>query len=87
MLGVTVYKLLFLMMLLPFSALGDKIGHRRLYQVSSGQTLFTLFCVFGASLPILLNGRMVRLIPALAGMVPPSEDGADQITAKLMLSL
>jgi MFS transporter, DHA2 family, multidrug resistance protein len=55
---VTVYQLVLLMALLPFSALGDLIGHKRLYQ--GGQTLFivaTLLCVFASNLPMLLAAR------------------------------
>ncbi|MCV0382118.1 MAG: MFS transporter [Erythrobacter sp.] len=35
---VTVYQLVLVMGLLPFASLGDRIGHRRLYQL--GQTIF-----------------------------------------------
>ena len=35
---VTVYQLVLVMVLLPFSSLGDRIGHRRFYQ--AGQGLF-----------------------------------------------
>src|SRR3954464_11515339 len=37
---VTVYQLVLVMTLLPFSALGDRLGHRRLYQL--GQLVFTI---------------------------------------------
>lgn len=37
---VTVYQLVMVMMLLPFSKLGDRIGHRRIYQ--TGQVLFCI---------------------------------------------
>lgn len=37
---VTVYQLVLLMALLPFSALGDKVGHKRLYQ--AGQCTFII---------------------------------------------
>lgn len=44
---VTLYQLTLLMALLPFSALGDMVGHRRLYQ--GGQALF-LVATIGALL-------------------------------------
>src|SRR3954453_12087003 len=36
---VTVYQLVLVMTLLPFATLGDRLGHRRLYQY--GQLVFT----------------------------------------------
>ncbi|MCB2052307.1 MAG: MFS transporter, partial [Novosphingobium sp.] len=44
---VTIYQLVMVMVLLPFAALGDRLGHRRLYQ--SGLVLFfatSAFCLF-----------------------------------------
>jgi DHA2 family multidrug resistance protein-like MFS transporter len=58
---VTVYQLVLLMTLLPFSALGPKVGLARLYQV--GQAIFaigTLLCFFANSLPFLIVVRMVQ---------------------------
>lgn len=58
---VTVYQLVLVMTLLPFSALGQKIGLARLYQI--GQVIFTvatLLCFFANSLPFLLVVRMVQ---------------------------
>lgn len=55
---VTVYQLVLLMALLPLSALGDLIGHRRLYR--AGQVVFigaTGLCVIADSLPMLLVAR------------------------------
>ncbi len=37
---VTVYQLILVMMLLPFAALGDRIGLKRMYQY--GQLIFTV---------------------------------------------
>lgn len=37
---VTVYQMVLVMLLLPFSSVGDRIGHRRLYEI--GQTVFLL---------------------------------------------
>src|SRR3569623_20998 len=51
---VSIYQLVLVMTLLPFSALGDRLGHRRLYQI--GQIVFTiatLLCFFARSLPFL----------------------------------
>jgi DHA2 family multidrug resistance protein-like MFS transporter len=60
---VTVYQLVLVMSLLPFSALGSRIGLLRLYQY--GQVLFlaaTVLCFFARSLPFLL---VVRTLQAL----------------------
>ena len=54
---VTVYQLMLVMTLLPFSALGSRIGLRRLYQY--GQLAFllsTILCFFARNLPFLLLG-------------------------------
>jgi DHA2 family multidrug resistance protein-like MFS transporter len=62
---VTVYQLVLVMTLLPFSALGGRIGLRRLYQI--GQLIFvvsTILCFFARSLPFLL---VVRAFQALGG--------------------
>jgi MFS transporter, DHA2 family, multidrug resistance protein len=62
---VTVYQLVLVMTLLPFSALGYRIGLRRLYQY--GQWIFllsTVLCFFARSLPFLL---VVRALQALGG--------------------
>lgn len=64
---VTVYQLILVMTLLPFSALGDRIGHRRLYQY--GQLIFviaTILCFFARSLPFLLIVRAVQSLGAAA---------------------
>jgi DHA2 family multidrug resistance protein-like MFS transporter len=62
---VTVYQLVLVMSLLPFSALGDRIGLKRLYQ--AGQIVFTVataLCFFAKSLPFLL---IIRAAQALGG--------------------
>ncbi len=62
---VTVYQAVLVMSLLPFSALGDRIGLKRLYQI--GQIIFTVataLCFFAKSLPFLL---IVRAAQALGG--------------------
>lgn len=62
---VTVYQLVLVMLLLPFSSLGDRLGHRRLYQV--GQVLFMLAsaaCYLADSFTILLLLRAVQAIGA-----------------------
>jgi DHA2 family multidrug resistance protein-like MFS transporter len=66
---VTVYQLLLVMTLLPFSALGSRIGLRRLYQY--GQLLFlvaTVLCFFAKSLPFLLVVRAIQAIGASASL-------------------
>lgn len=55
---VTVYQLVMMMTMLPFSALGDRIGHRAVYQY--GQIIFvvaTLLSFFAQSLPFLVLVR------------------------------
>ncbi len=66
---VTIYQLVLVMTLLPFSALGDRIGHRRLYQY--GQAVFALasvLCFFANSLPFLLVVRAVQALGAAAAL-------------------
>jgi DHA2 family multidrug resistance protein-like MFS transporter len=66
---VTVYQLVLVMSLLPFSALGDRIGLKRLYQ--SGQIVFavaTLLCFFAKTLPFLLIVRGVQALGAAAAL-------------------
>ncbi|WP_156679847.1 MFS transporter [Sphingomonas profundi] len=66
---VTVYQLILVMTLLPFSTLGDRLGHRTLYQY--GQALFTgatILCFFAKSLPFLLIVRAAQAIGAAAAL-------------------
>jgi DHA2 family multidrug resistance protein-like MFS transporter len=66
---VTIYQLVLVMMLLPFSGLGERIGLRRLYQI--GQLVFTvatLLCFFAKSLPFLLIVRAVQAGGAAAAL-------------------
>lgn len=66
---VTVYQLVLVMTLLPLSALGDRIGHRRLYQY--GLLIFviaTILCFFARSLPFLLIVRAVQALGAAAAL-------------------
>jgi len=66
---VTIYQLVLVMTLLPFSTLGDRIGHRRLYQI--GQIVFTvatILCFFAKSLPFLLVVRAVQSLGAAAAL-------------------
>ena len=62
---ITVYQLVTVMGLLPFANLGDRIGHRRMYQ--SGQVLFCIasaLCFFVESFPVLLLLRAAQAIGA-----------------------
>ncbi|GGB34394.1 multidrug MFS transporter [Sphingomonas metalli] len=62
---VTVYQLVLVMTLLPFSGLGDRVGLKRLYQW--GQLLFTVstaLCFFANSLPFLLIVRAAQALGA-----------------------
>jgi DHA2 family multidrug resistance protein-like MFS transporter len=64
---VTVYQLILVMCLLPFSGLGDRIGLKRMYQV--GQIIFavaSVLCFFANSLAFLLIVRAVQGIGAAA---------------------
>ncbi len=66
---VTIYQLVLVMTLLPFSALGDRIGLRRMYQY--GQIVFviaTVLCFFARSLPFLLVVRAVQALGAAAAL-------------------
>jgi DHA2 family multidrug resistance protein-like MFS transporter len=66
---VTVYQLVLVMTLLPFSALGSRIGLRRLYQY--GQFIFlisTILCFFARSLPFLLVVRAIQALGAAASL-------------------
>ena len=64
---VTVYQLILVMTLLPFSALGSRIGLRRLYQY--GQLAFlaaTVLCFLARNLPLLLLVRAIQALGAAA---------------------
>jgi DHA2 family multidrug resistance protein-like MFS transporter len=66
---VTIYQLVLVMSLLPFSALGDRIGLKRMYQ--GGQLVFTLataLCFFAKTLPFLLIVRAVQALGAAAAL-------------------
>src|SRR3954471_19752462 len=66
---VTVYQLVLVMALLPFSALGDRIGLKRLYQ--GGQLVFaiaTVLCFFAHSLGFLLVVRALQATGAAAAL-------------------
>lgn len=64
---ITVYQLVLVMTLLPLSAIGDRIGLRRLYQY--GQILFavaSLLAFFANTLPFLLVVRALQALGAAA---------------------
>jgi len=66
---VTVYQLVLVMTVLPFSALGSRIGLRRLYQY--GQLAFlvaTVLCFFARNLPFLLLVRAIQALGAAAAL-------------------
>lgn len=66
---VTVYQLVLVMTLLPCSALGERMGHRTLYQY--GLLLFTaatILCFFARSLPFLLIVRIAQALGAAAAL-------------------
>ncbi len=62
---VTIYQLVMVMGLLPFAKLGDRVGHRRIYQ--TGQVLFCLSSAlvwFIDSFPLLLVLRAMQALGA-----------------------
>jgi DHA2 family multidrug resistance protein-like MFS transporter len=66
---VTVYQLVLVMALLPFSALGDRVGLKKLYQ--GGQLVFTIatvLCFFAHSLGFLLVVRALQAAGAAAAL-------------------
>lgn len=66
---VTVYQVSLLMALLPFSALGDRVGHRRLYQI--GQLVFlaaSLGSALAVNLPTLLVARCLQALGVAASL-------------------
>lgn len=66
---VTIYQLIFAMTLLPFSALGERIGHRRVYQAGlSLHALGALLCLFTHSLPVLVMVRALQAIGCAAAL-------------------
>jgi DHA2 family multidrug resistance protein-like MFS transporter len=66
---VTVYQLILVMTLLPFSALGHRVGLQRLYRY--GQIVFifaSVLCFFAKSLPFLLVVRALQGLGAAASL-------------------
>ncbi len=62
---VTVYQLVLVMLLLPFASLGDRIGHRTIFQY--GQLLFMIasaLCLLADNLVVLLALRALQAIGA-----------------------
>ena len=62
---VAVYQLVLVMVLLPFASLGDRIGHRRLYQY--GQAVFLVasaLCLFASNFMLLLGLRALQALGA-----------------------
>ena len=62
---VTVYQLVLVMLLLPFSSLGDRIGHRTLYQYGQGVFMVASgLCYFADNFAILLVLRGAQAVGA-----------------------
>jgi DHA2 family multidrug resistance protein-like MFS transporter len=62
---VTIYQLVLVMVLLPFASLGDRMGHRRLYQY--GQAVFLVasaLCLLANSFVLLLVLRSLQALGA-----------------------
>ena len=66
---VSVYQLVLVMTLLPFSALGARIGLRRLYQCGQCVFIFSaLLCFLAPDLPLLLAARTLQALGAAAAL-------------------
>ena len=66
---VSVYQLVLVMTLLPFSALGTRVGLRRLYQYGQGVFIVAaLLCFFAPNLPLLLAARTLQALGAAAAL-------------------
>ena len=66
---VTVYQLVLMMALLPFSALGDRFGHRAVYQLGLlAFVVATLLSFFANSLPFLILVRAFQAAGAAGAM-------------------
>jgi len=66
---VTAYQVIMLMALLPLSSLGDRVGHRRMYQ--SGQAVFliaSLGSALATNLPMLLAARCFQALGVAAAL-------------------
>jgi DHA2 family multidrug resistance protein-like MFS transporter len=66
---VSVYQLVLVMTLLPLSALGSRVGLRRMYQY--GQCVFmasALLCFLAPNLPLLLAARTLQALGAAAAL-------------------
>ena len=62
---VTIYQLVLVMLLLPFSSLGDRVGHRTLYQWGQGVfMLASAACLFAESFILLLGLRALQAVGA-----------------------
>lgn len=64
---VAITQFVALIALLPMAALGDRIGHRRLFR--TGQALFvtgSLLCLIAPNLPLLLVARAVQAVGSSA---------------------
>ena len=66
---VTVYQLILAMTMLPFAALGNRIGHRRLYQAGLIlHSVAAILCFFAHSLLALIIARSLQAFGAAAAM-------------------
>jgi len=66
---VAISQVVLLVALLPLAALGDRIGHRRLYQ--AGQWVFlaaSILCLLSPTLPLLLAARALQAVGAAAAL-------------------
>ena len=64
---ITLYQLILVMTIIPFSALGDQVGQRRLYQAGLVvYVLSSLLCLLATSFPMLLVVRVIQALSAAA---------------------
>lgn len=66
---VTVYQLILAMTLLPFSALGERIGHRRVFQAGLALYVFgAALCLLTQNLPMLIFVRALQALGCAAAL-------------------
>ena len=66
---INAYQLVIVVLLLPFAAMGERVGYRRIYQLGViGFTLGSLACALSSSLELLIAARVVQGIGGAAIM-------------------
>ena len=66
---ITLYQLILAMTIIPFSALGDQVGQRRMYRCGMAvYVLAAISCLWVTSFPVLLAVRSVQALSAAAAL-------------------